>query len=356
MIPSLNLGKVKGCAPAPLLATSTPRQTVSTPPMVHSSVSKAEQDSSSCPSTDRRCSAAVGHEVSALRSGAVDASDFLGIDIDHETDIEVLRHRLREAKGILVALDAWYAARLAEKEQIMAHRLSQLAAACTDGSLHRGGYLAPTVGSSSRAATPQSVRRPATSPRSAYRQMTPDRAPSPRAGGLNMSQSSSYATSATGRAKSPPVGAAVHPRPFNSNAGVRRSIPQSSGYAYVPPTGTSPRSVASYSGQPSGVTRIPSTPGTPMSTPRAMLSSRTTGHSPIDAHDRSNAPLSARSVGGGSSARRAHLHNVVNWSSSIPTGSSGDGLHTSFGHVTRYGAAADSSMLHADRRAHTPRY
>jgi hypothetical protein len=405
MIPSLNLQKLR-CAPAPVLHTAiTPRGNS----VANSAYGGPHDSSASAASTERDSHApALGdHEVSAIRSGAVDASAFLGCDVEHETDVPKLRAKLREAKSLLVALDAWYAARLAEKEQLMVYRLAQLthvmdtpragnrSAAATTSSTNRATMAGTTTPRRPfESGTPTSQRRPVsprlyqggTTPTDRRRGLSPSmgravsEAPPSEAG----SSVAGRGYSTTGR-RSPTTGAAVaHPRPFGSNVN-RRGSTSGAGVPYVPGTTYSPRAPLTGSGMSSS--RVASTTGTPLGTPRvAPISSRTTGgHSPTDvpSHNQSfgvsprqaslNTPLSARSVGGAPvSARRSQIQ-TVNWSSSIPHASSAaDSQHGAHGGgVLRGGTSSglatarvvststprsDGVSDSAERRAQTPRY
>lgn len=347
MIPSLNLNRLR-CPPAPVIANAqtTPRSVISRNGSVVSNLGARGEDAagnlangdSSRISTDRRYpSDASGREASAIRSGAIDATDFLGVEIDVIDDVTVLRKKLHEARGLLVALDAWYAARLAEKEQIMLYRLAQLTA-----------MMEPTA-EGGRLGSPVATRRPSSgSPRVATAR-TPERPVSPGSAS-RCSNSRGAATARSPGTKSPPPGAAVHPKPFNVS--IRKPAPT----PYVPPTNTtSPRLTAAG--------RVPSLQHTPMSTPRG--NSARGGQSPLDPSPGN----SARSVGGANSARRA-AGQTVNWSSTIPSVSL---PHTSnagpIGAVVQRGTVAvpplsfsrvtggsRSSVTNDERRAVTPRF
>jgi hypothetical protein len=350
MIPSLNLQKLR-CAPAPVLANTS-----MTPRSASGALGGTGHDTSA---TSERSGFHTfsgpdggGHEVSAIRSGAIDAAPFLGCDVDNESDVIVLRTKLREAKSLLVALDAWYAARLAEKEQLIVYRLGQLTSALESpktGGMSRS--TAGTVSSQNRSVavgattprrqhdppTPTSQRRPV-SPRLYPGSGTPRRGSSPAAGGRAASEipPSESGSSVTGshryNAGTRSPSSVLHPRPFGSSAAVttrRPSTATGGGTPYVPATGHSPRAPLSGS---FSMSRLGSTPGTPMSTPRAApTSSRVAGASPQD-HSLQQphpvgmsprqasltTPLSARSVGGAPVSARRTQFQTVNWSSSIP--------------------------------------
>ncbi|CUI14304.1 Hypothetical protein, putative [Bodo saltans] len=369
MIPSLNLQKLR-CAPAPVLANAsitTPRGGGS------AAVGSGHHHHDGGASTDRSGYHTFGgpegggHEVSAIRSGAVDAAPFLGCDVDNESDVSVLRAKLKEAKSLLVALDAWYAARLAEKEQLMVYRLGQLSSVL-DSPRAGGGAssrsTAGTVSSSNRniangtatgsttprrqhdPPTPTSQRRPV-SPRLYPGTGTPTdrrRGSSPAAGGggrapseIPPSESGSSVTGSrrysTNGTRSP--SSVVHPRPFGSSASSttarRPTTATTSGTPYIPATGHSPRAPLSGS---FNLSRIGSTPVTPMGTPRAApTSSRVAGSSPLEYSSIQAAhvgvgvsprqaslttPISARSAGGAPVSARRTQFQTVNWSSSIP--------------------------------------
>lgn len=263
----------------------------------------------------------------------------------------------------------------------MVHRLAQLTQALDSGATckprtpTRHYATPPSRGVSPRVchSTPIDRRRAGGSP-------SVSRAASEMPGSdVNGSVHSGRRTSGAGGTRSPPAGAVVHPRPFNSNPTRRGSGLTTSalGAPYIPPTvGYSPRAPLSGS---SGAGRVPSTPGTPMSTPR-VLSSRVAGHSPIEnAHGgwmpstsprqyqpSSGVPLSARSAGGAtcSSVRKSQAH-VVNWSSTIPHSDGGVGgvvrgsTPVGNGVAARGAPAAQHTNVYQlgnERRAYTPRY
>lgn len=366
MIPSLNLNKLKAAAAA--AHSPTPRSAGDT--------GASYSERSGVGGGDL----AGGHEVSAIRSGAIDAGLFLGLDLDTVSDVHVLRSKLKEAKGLLVALDAWYAARLAEKDQLMAYRLGQLTMALEGGSPKVKPRTVATArerpGSSPGNTTPRryaadttvSTQHRTNSPRlevgSERRTRSPvaGRAPSE-------SGSTAYRRSVT------PVGSSassvMHPRPFGANPGRRASTATMGGSTpYVPATGVSPRLPWG-----SFAARVPSTPVTPVGTPRTGR----LGSSPMDAvgigispRHTLTTPLSARSAGGAPASARRSQVQMVNWSSSIPhseatapSSSSGAGpIHRSMA-LSNNASTTSARSIHVapapvcsvapERRAYTPR-
>lgn len=310
-------------------------------------------------STARGCS----HEISALRSGAVDASRVL-VDVSTIHDIPTLQKMLVDAQGVIVALDAWYSAQLTEKERVLHHRMDQLMM-----SMSLADDVAPLwsarsgqggVGSSSfagdgstavrtvrRAGSPSVSNAAARNHPAAGRTQSPLKAHVPFGSGSAVSGRPSTAaltarTSSSQRlemlatptrrvspsrpatARSPgksPMVPPLHSRPpFGSNsipaATVSRKPSSASAVGgvvhYVGPTSSgpnmSPRSARAAS------STVGSAYNTPLSTPRRQkqdtpITPGRGGHNDLTA--------TGRTIPGGAPPS-SNLRHIVNWSSSIP--------------------------------------
>lgn len=311
-----------------------------------SSFSQAPPDSSrSGISTGR----AAQHEISALRSGAVDTSRLmLGMDVTTIHDVPTLQKLLHEAYGTIMALDAWYGSQLGEKERHLSYRLEQLMLADEFTSATTPHHVG---GGSGRSAYPQSggavqrgsssvaggpVRRAGSpslttggrpqSPLKAHLPFTSStNGRPPTASALTARTASSQqrlealatptrrASSprpATARSpgKSPLVGpsSALHSRPFGSaNAAQRSTVSSTYVGPSISPRGTSQRASTTVSAY-----------NTPLSTPRRQKTEppTTPGRSCADAPQLT---ATGKTLPGGAPPS-SNYRQVVNWSSSIP--------------------------------------